>query len=140
MHLRGTGRNGNQKVFPERKLVTYWPEHGFAPGGVPAKISFTIYRVDPLLSFTVYGGKPAALCFFDEKQTLERIGNTVQSAPHGKYVDVNRILLDPEKPKAETEERPKEKLAGCRHYCTASREIAESGRFLPAEREASGSR
>jgi hypothetical protein len=89
-----------KKVFPEHKLVTYWPEHGFAPGGVPVKHGFIIYSVGPLLSFTAYGGKPAAVVFFDEKQTLERIRSTVQSAPHGKYVDVNRILLGTEKPKA----------------------------------------
>ncbi len=68
-----------KKVFPEHKLVTYWPEHGFAPGGVPVKHGFIIYSVDPLLSFTAYGGKPAAVVFFDEKQTLERIRSTVQS-------------------------------------------------------------
>ena len=81
-------------------MVVYWPEHGFAPGGIPVKHGFIIYSVDPLLSFTAYGGKPAAIVFFDEKQTLERIRNTVQSGPHGKYVDVNRILLGSEKPKA----------------------------------------
>ena len=88
-----------KKVFPGHKLVVYWPEHGFAPGGVPVKHGFIIYSVDPLLSFTAYGGKPAAVVFFDEKQTLERIRNTVQSAPHGMYVDVNQILIGTEKPK-----------------------------------------
>ena len=90
-----------KKVFPEHGLVTYWAEHGFISGGVSVKHGFIIYSVDPLLSFTAYGGKPAAVVFFDEKQTLERIQNTVQSAPHGKYVDVNRVLIGTEKPKAE---------------------------------------
>ncbi|MEI8372083.1 MAG: hypothetical protein WCJ35_04515 [Planctomycetota bacterium] len=91
-----------KKVFPEHGLVTYWPEHGFIPGGVSVKHGFIIYSIDPLLSFTAYGGKPAAIVFSNEKQTLERIQNTVQSAAHGKYVDVNRILLATEKPKAES--------------------------------------
>ena len=90
-----------KKVFPEHKLVVYWPEHGFASGGAPVKHGLIIYSVDPLLSFTAYGGKPAHLSFFDEKQTIERIRNTVQSAPHGKYVDVNRILIGGKKPEAQ---------------------------------------
>jgi hypothetical protein len=95
-----------KKVFPEHKLVVYWPEHGFGPGGVPVKHGFIIFSVDPLLSFTAYDGKPAHLSFFDEKQTLERIRNTVQSAPHGKYVDVNRIVIGAK--------NPKRAEAGCR--------------------------
>jgi hypothetical protein len=96
-----------KKVFPEHGLVTYWPEHGFAPGGASVKHGFIIYSVAPLLSFTAYAGKPATVSFFDEKQTLERIRSTVQSTPHGKYVDVNRILLSTEKPKVDRAKPPK---------------------------------
>ena len=100
MHLCRASRSSDQEGLPRAQVGHVLAGAWIRPWRGASQARFHFYSVAPLLSFTAYGGKPAAVVFFDEKQTLERIRSTVQSAPHGKYVDADRILLGTEKPKA----------------------------------------
>lgn len=67
-------------------LVVIWPSSGFC-GPNPAWHSYIVFNANPLQSFAAWEQDNE---FYDEKETKEKIENTINSEKHNKVITIHQ--------------------------------------------------